>query len=823
MAIRVPVQIDVTGDDLGQTLGQDADRAASSAGKSWESRLGGAIVKTSAVAAGAVTAIGAAIGGLALRGGIDRALNIEDAQAKLLGLGNSTETVATIMDNALAAVSGTAFGLGDAATVAANAVAAGIKPGQDLERTLSLVGDAATIAGADLTEIGSIFGQVAASGVLMGDDIAQLQDRGIPILQLVADQLGVTAQEAKNLASEGKVSFDTFQDAIEAGMGGAALESGNTFRGALANVSAALSRLGESVAVPILTQMTGLFGEVIEAADGLGPVAERVGTALGSAFSTSVAYIQGTVIPAVLGFFQAWRDGAGELGTIQAILGNVASVIQQLALDTVLPLVQNFFAAWASGTGDVGGTRDALATVLDVIASLTGFLSEHIGLVNAAIAAYLTWRGLQLAQSLYMTAAGLVASAAAWRADTTATIANGIAKARNLAQTAALAGLYVGQWVAAQAASIAGWVRETAVIVATRTAMVATAVAQRALAVAQGIATAAQWAFNAALTANPIGIIIVAVAALVAGLVWFFTQTEIGQKIVTVAWAGIQKAVTAVVNWFQGTALPFIRVFIAGTIQSFKNVRDQVSTAIGNLFDFLRKAFSYTPLGVIVNNFGAIVSFFRNFGSNTRSIVSGIWDTVLNLFRAGAQRAAFAVGAGLGQIVSRFVEIRNSIVSTVSGFGSLLYNAGRDLVSGFINGIQSLAGGAIDAARRMAESAVNTAKSLLGISSPSKVFQEIGMFTGEGFVSGINSSLSEIRDAAGSMANAALVGPPARQSAASVSALRNENAPVGGVQVVNNLYGPTTGSDVLRESTWTARFAPRTSRFEGPNVRGVMA
>src|SRR5690606_10457918 len=107
---------------------------------------------------GAIAA--AAIGGLftakILSGGLSRALNIEDAQAKLKGLGHDTETVTGIMQNALAAVKGTAFGLDQAATIAASAVAAGIKPGQQLERYLRLTADAATIAGSSLSEMGSI-------------------------------------------------------------------------------------------------------------------------------------------------------------------------------------------------------------------------------------------------------------------------------------------------------------------------------------------------------------------------------------------------------------------------------------------------------------------------------------------------------------------------------------------------------------------------------------------------------------------------------------------------------------------------------------------
>lgn len=363
MAIRVPVVLDVSGDDLDSSVGSEADRAASSASKSWTSKFGGAVVRTGALAVGAVATIGAAVGGLALKGGIDRALNIEDAQAKLRGLGHDAQSIETIMGSALDAVSGTAFGLGDAATIAANAVAAGIPPGKELTRTLSLVGDAATIAGTDLSDMGSIFGQVATAGTLMGDDIAQLQDRGIPILQLVGEQMGVTAQEAKELASEGKVSFDTFRDAIEAGMGGAALASGNTFRGALANVQAALSRLGESVAVPVLTQMTDLFGQVTAAIDEMGPVAERVGSLLGSAFSDGLEFIQSTVIPGMERLFDLFLSGSESIGPMRDIFTDLGGVLLELG---------------ATVGETLGQALEALAPVLGFIVALAGQLLTAI-------------------------------------------------------------------------------------------------------------------------------------------------------------------------------------------------------------------------------------------------------------------------------------------------------------------------------------------------------------------------------------------------------------------------------------------------------------
>lgn len=76
-----------------------------------------------------------------------------------------------------------------------------------------------------------------------------------------------------------------------------------------------------------------------------------------------------------------------------------------------------------------------------------------------------------------------------------------------------------------------------------------------AIAIWQGITKAAaaiQLVFNAVLSANPIMIVVVAIAALVAGLIYFFTQTKVGQKV----WAGfsafIGDTIKAIGGWFSG-------------------------------------------------------------------------------------------------------------------------------------------------------------------------------------------------------------------------------------------------------------------------------
>ena len=65
------------------------------------------------------------------------------------------------------------------------------------------------------------------------------------------------------------------------------------------------------------------------------------------------------------------------------------------------------------------------------------------------------------------------------------------------------------------------------------------------------VSTAVQWALNAAMSANPIALIVIGIAALVAALVLFFTKTETGRKIWTAAWNGIKAAAATVWSFLQ--------------------------------------------------------------------------------------------------------------------------------------------------------------------------------------------------------------------------------------------------------------------------------
>lgn len=246
-----------------------------------------------------VAALGTALAGLTIAKGLDRLIGIDTAQAKLKALGHDAQNVELIMDSALTSVKGTAFGLGDAATTAANAVAAGIEPGKELTRYLTITADAAAIAGAGLGEMGSIINKVTTSGKAYNGELQMLADRGLPIYQWLAEEANTTADAVFDMASKGEISSAMLLSAIENNIGGAAQIMGEeSFTAAVDNMWAAVGRLGAAFLDAggkgggFFSQVKPILTEITNGLDNMGGMAEAAGVKFGQFFANTVQKIR---------------------------------------------------------------------------------------------------------------------------------------------------------------------------------------------------------------------------------------------------------------------------------------------------------------------------------------------------------------------------------------------------------------------------------------------------------------------------------------------------------------------------------------------------
>lgn len=114
---------------------------------------------------------------------------------------------------------------------------------------LQVLGDVSASSGQDLNEVTRIFGQVAAAGKLTGERLVQFEERAIPIGPAIAKTMGIAETSVRDMVSQGKVDFATFEKAFQSlnkeggsAFGGMA-ERAKTVQGRFSNLTDAIEQL----------------------------------------------------------------------------------------------------------------------------------------------------------------------------------------------------------------------------------------------------------------------------------------------------------------------------------------------------------------------------------------------------------------------------------------------------------------------------------------------------------------------------------------------------------------------------------------------------
>lgn len=134
--------------------------------------------------------------------------------------------------------------------------------------------------------------------------------------------------------------------------------------------------------------------------------------------------------------------------------------------------------------------------------------------------------------------------------------------------------------------------------------------------------------------------------------------------------------------------------------------------------------------------------------------LSQTWEKLKN--KAGETWEAMKnkIAEKLESAKAKVREIWNAIVNFLKSID--LVQIGKNIIQGLINGIASLKDRALKKAQEIADGIKSRIKSALGIASPSKVMMELGEYTGEGFVLGLQSVISDINRASNQLSQATI-------------------------------------------------------------------
>lgn len=201
------------------------------------------------------------------------------------------------------------------------------------------------------------------------------------------------------------------------------------------------------------------------------------------------------------------------------------------------------------------------------------------------------------------------------------------------------------------------------------------------------------------------------------------------QGVINAVFPFIQTVVTSVmnvVNAIISTVLAAINGDWSGVWEGIQNIVSSVWNGIQSIVSGAINAVS----GVISSVLSGISGIFSSVWNGIKDAVSSAWSGITS-----------AVSSGVSSMMNFITSIPSRIMGVFSGAGSWLLSAGKNIIQGLINGITNAIGGAISAVKNAVSGIIDGAKSLLGIASPSKVFdREIGRMIPAGLGRGVSEN-----------------------------------------------------------------------------------
>lgn len=184
-----------------------------------------------------------------------------------------------------------------------------------------------------------------------------------------------------------------------------------------------------------------------------------------------------------------------------------------------------------------------------------------------------------------------------------------------------------------------------------------------------------------------------------------------------------------------------------GAKQIFGSIWQGITGILKAQWDFIKSFFTAQLENIKTVWSGAwnlVSTYFSNVWKSIQAVLAGAWSAIQN-----------AVNGGITNTVNTVKSLPGKAVAALGNIGQSLFNAGKNLVQGFINGIKSMFGAIGSTARDLGNKAMSGVKNVLGIRSPSKVFTDIGIMTGRGMVNGVESMQGKVQAALKDMVNPA--------------------------------------------------------------------
>ncbi len=422
-------------------------------------------------------------------------------------------------------------------------------------------------------------------------------------------------------------------------------------------------------------------------------------------------WVMNDAVPAFLNLL------SGALKFLNPLLEACKPLFEWLWNDILEPI-----ASWTGGVicDVLNGIGDALGKIGDWMSNNQGVVTAMIGTIGAFFAA---WEITKLMGFIQMSGGVTASLLNLWAAIRKVTIAKIVDKA----ETMAIIALYAKDFVVSLAKGTAEMVKQLVqwgLLAAAKVWDVVKTVAQT---VATGALTAAQWLLNIAMDANPIGIIILAIGALIAGLVLLWTKCE---------W--FRNFVTGLVDW--------IKDFFLNLWNSISKWASDCWNSIVAVWNGVAAWFNSTIIEPVANFFSGLWNGITQFASKTwenivkvwsvvsgwfkdkvifpiKNFFQGLWDGIKNIFKSVGSwfskvftQAKEAVKSAFHGVVDFFSGIWEKIKNIFTTIGTVIGDAISGAFKGVVNAVINFAEGMINKFIRAINGAIDLINHIPGVS-----------------------------------------------------------------------------------------------------------
>ena len=504
-------------------------------------------------------------------------------------------------------------------------------------------------------------------------------------IHAIQENLDITGTTAKEAASTFSGSFESMKAAAQNVLGKLALGE---------NILPSLHALLKTTSTFLFDNFLPMVGNIFSGlglvlTEGISQIASQLfGDAFGSAVYSQLSRVTGvfqTFFDMIFGSLskQDNIDILTMLGFSEGAANQIVNIADNIRVtfENIGIVAGNVASIVVDFVGDLLGIKDGEQGVnLLGIAfeSITGFIRD----ASESLSKFTSWlKDSPLAlDALKSAVVGITSAWAGYKA--VLAVTKGIETIRN-ATLAITNGLMLAQFV--------------------RTGALTTAEAANAAATMG--ASGAFGIFNAVLSANPIGLIVTAVAALTAGLVWFFTQTETGQQIWSSFVDWIKQAWQGIADFFVGlwsgisegasTLWDGVVTTWNAYVESLKEMWNAVVTFFSDLWVSIQEAASVAWTAITTAVMAIVQPFidgFMNIWNNISDGLTQIWEGIKMIFQGAWE---FIKSIFLGAILI-IIDLVTGNFNQLGADLSLIWEGIKNSISVIWEGIKTYFSGVVD-------------------------------------------------------------------------------------------------------------------------------